>query len=153
MKYCSKCGTQLQDDDVFCSKCGSRQPMMEQTKPEPEPQRQVASYPAPSQEEPKPAKRRHADIPPRLRDSVIIMVGMMVAFIIYVILSATVMNENAFIGRLGLLFVYGANVAFMIIRMVKYFNRKLTFLAIVHVCFTAIAAGMLIGNLILLANA
>ena len=24
MKYCSKCGTQLNDDDIFCTKCGNK---------------------------------------------------------------------------------------------------------------------------------
>lgn len=25
MKYCSNCGKELNDDDLFCSKCGTKQ--------------------------------------------------------------------------------------------------------------------------------
>ena len=31
MKYCVKCGQQLPDQALFCSKCGAKQPEMEQT--------------------------------------------------------------------------------------------------------------------------
>ncbi|MCC7173957.1 MAG: zinc-ribbon domain-containing protein [Bryobacterales bacterium] len=27
MPYCSQCGTQLRDEDVFCGRCGARQPV------------------------------------------------------------------------------------------------------------------------------
>lgn len=35
MKYCVKCGQQLPDQAMFCSKCGTKQPNMENSVPSP----------------------------------------------------------------------------------------------------------------------
>ena len=55
MKYCPKCGQPLNDDALFCSKCGTKQPVMEPVKEEPAPvvEPKPVVEPAPIREEPK----------------------------------------------------------------------------------------------------
>lgn len=85
-------------------------------------------------------------------ESVIMIVGYTVIFFIYCILNATVLNEGAFIGKLGLLFATGVFFAMFIVKMVKAKNRKLQFLFFMNLTFAIIMGMYIIGNLIILSQ-
>ena len=38
MKYCPNCGNQLNDEALFCEYCGAKQPVVQQSEPQPMPQ-------------------------------------------------------------------------------------------------------------------
>ena len=85
-------------------------------------------------------------------ESVIMIVGYTIIFFIYCILNATVLNEGAFIGKLGLLFATGVFFAMFIVKMVKAKNRKLQFLFFMNLTFAIIMGMYIIGNLIILSQ-
>ena len=152
MKYCRHCGNELQDNDVFCPKCGTKQIAVEEDpKPVPDP----TPIAAPPVEPAKPESRwnRGRGVTNlNAKDSIILTAAYSVSYIVYAILSP-LMPASMYITRIFFIPIFGALLAIMIVRMVKSINRKLRFLTILHICFTAIAGAMVIGAFILLITA
>lgn len=177
MKFCTKCGNRLNDDDLFCPRCGERQstpidahgqevshtpetpreetPVVEEAPRAEDLQRAPE---APREETPvvseAPAARSRRvgirDFKPR--DSIILVSAYAVLFIIYVILNATVFNSGATLGRVGFTFATGALLAIMIMRMVHAINIKNKFLMMLQIVFVALMFMFFIGCLIILFN-
>ncbi|MCR5308069.1 MAG: zinc ribbon domain-containing protein [bacterium] len=88
----------------------------------------------------------------RATESVVLMVGYTVIFIIYCILNAKVFNEGSMIGKLGFLFATGVFTAVFIIKMVKSLNRKKQFLFVMNLTFAIIMTMFILANLIILSQ-
>lgn len=130
--------------------------------PFPFPEQKQQAFPFPDQkvEEPapqetkqeEPAKKPRAD-DFRLRDSVIMLVGFAVLYIVYLILVSTILvGENSFLGKLGFFFSTMFFTAMGIIRLVKSCNRKLQFAIVFHIMYLILMLFFLIGDIIILAN-
>lgn len=168
MKYCTKCGKQLNDDDLFCPACGAKQeavkPQQEAPKEEhrfnfEEARQEMADNQKPAQEAKPIVKQENKQPEAPAEDkslsalnSVIMMVGYTVIFIVYLILNAKVFNEDAMIGKIGFLLATVMFTVSFIIRLVKSKNRHNQFLTILHISFIAIMAAFIVGNIIVLAN-
>ena len=87
----------------------------------------------------------------RLRDSVILIIAFVVAYALWLILNAYVLNSEI-LPRLGFLIANGGFLAVMIIKMVKSITRKMQFYMAFHIACVAIVGAGLIGQLIILAN-
>ena len=89
----------------------------------------------------------------KAKDTVILLIGYSVLFVVYLILAGTILNgDGAFLGKLGFLFSTMGFTAIGIIRLVKSINRKNQFLIVLHISYVALMLCFLIGNLIILAN-
>lgn len=164
MKYCRHCGNELQDDDLFCPKCGTKQIVSEE-EPKLSPEVEPKKSPIPEPELARVATPPNTSVKPQsiwqkgkgetklnAKDSIIFTAAYSVFYIVYAILSP-LMPTSMYISRIFFIPIFGAHLAIMIVRMVKCINRKMKFLSILHICFTGIAAAMVIGAFILLATA
>ena len=170
--FCTKCGSKQPNMDA---------PIEEKPAPQPEPQpvKQATAQPAPAEkpveqpkqesfpfpepkfEEPVPqleeVKAEPAKKPDdfKLRDSVILLVGFTLLYIVYLILAATILkgSSGTMIGRLGFFFSTLFFIAMGIIRLVKSCTRKMQFAIIFHIVYLILGLFFLIGNIIILANA
>ena len=87
------------------------------------------------------------------KETYILLIGYGILFIVYVILCATILNnEGAFLGKLGFLFGTIGFTAISIIRLVKSINRKDQYMIVLHIAFVALMVFFLVGNFIILAN-
>lgn len=145
MKYCSKCGAPLNDDDLFCSACGAKQEAAPQVEGEVPPNQEVGTAtPAPKKE-----GVGIRDFTPL--SSALFVIGYAVIFAINLILRSTgvLTSENVF-PQLGFTIAAGAILAIMIMRMVHAINIKNEFLKVLQICFVALMGVFFISNLILL---
>ena len=176
MKFCTKCGNRLNDDDLFCPRCGERQ-----STPIDAPGQEVSITPeeTPREETPVVAETPRAEdlqrVPPRgeetpvveetpsprrrvgirdfkAKDSIILIAAYTVVFIIWLILNATVLDSSAVLGRLGFQFATGCFLAIMIMRMVHAINIKNKFLMMLQIVFVAIMFTYFIANVILMVS-
>ena len=159
MKFCTKCGNRLNDDDLFCPRCGERQSTPidahgQEVSHTPEtPREETHREETPVVSEAPAARPRRVGIRDfKPRDSIILVSAYAVLFIIYVILNATVFNSAATLGRVGFTFATGVLLAIMIMRMVHAINIKNKFLMMLQIVFVALMFMFFIGCLIILFN-
>ena len=155
MKYCRHCGAELQDQDLFCPKCGTKQIVAEEEPnidPKPIPEPTPVATPPVEPAKPESLWNRGRGVNLSAKESTIITAAYAVFYIVYAILSP-LLPASMYITRIFFIPLFGAHLAVMIVRMVKSINRKLHFLTVLHICFTAVAGAMLIGAIILLAMA
>ena len=146
MKYCTKCGRQLNDDDLFCPACGAKQVVAEQ---EPQEDYYEEDYQENEQlvEETKPVDKSFS-----LTNSLILFVGYVVLFIVYLILNKTLFNEDAMLGKIGFFLGTLLFTMMQIINLVKSKNRHNQFLIILHLAFVIVMASCIVGVFITLIN-
>lgn len=146
MKYCTKCGRQLNDDDLFCPACGTKQVVAEQ---EPQEDYYEEDYQENEQlvEETKPVDKSFS-----LTNSLILFVGYVVLFIVYLILNKTLFNEDAMLGKIGFFLGTLLFTMMQIINLVKSKNRHNQFLIILHLAFVIVMASCIVGVFITLIN-
>ena len=164
MKFCTKCGRQLNDDDLFCPACGAKQVAVEpqpqkeeehrfnfeEARQEKEQAQQV--QPAPVQHAEQPAKAKPVDKGVSLTNSLVLFIGYIVLFIVYLILNKYVFNEGAILGKVGFFLATLMFTMMNIIHLVKSKNRHNQFLMILHIAFVAVMASCVIGVFITLIN-
>ena len=158
MKFCTKCGKQLNDDDIFCPACGAKQVAVEQPAPKEEEHRfnfeearqEQARQQQPVQEtkQEKPKKEVKDTFSPT--NSFVLFIGYVVLFIVYLILNKYVFNEDAMLGKLGFLFATMVSTMIIIINLVKCKNRHKQFLMIMHLVFVIVMASCIVGVFITL---
>ena len=146
MKYCTKCGRQLNDDDLFCPACGTKQVVAEQ---EPQEDYYEEDYQENEQlvEETKPVDKSFS-----LTNSLILFIGYVVLFIVYLILNKTLFNEDAMLGKIGFFLGTLLFTMMQIINLVKSKNRHNQFLIILHLAFVIVMASCIVGVFITLIN-
>ncbi len=146
MKYCTKCGRQLNDDDLFCPACGAKQVVAEQ---EPQEDYYEEDYQENEQlvEETKPIDKSFS-----LTNSLILFIGYVVLFIVYLILNKTLFNEDAMLGKIGFFLGTLLFTMMQIINLVKSKNRHNQFLIILHLAFVIVMASCIVGVFITLIN-
>lgn len=112
MKYCTKCGKTLNDDDIFCPKCGTEQKVID--------------------EETKITKKEFI---PTIKNSILIFI---VYLLFYAIIFINFKSVNKTMGILIVLLESFAILPLFIFRMIKgkIYNRKKEF--IVHLVFAII---------------
>ena len=167
MKFCTKCGRQLNDDDLFCPACGAKQVAVEpqpqkeeehrfnfeearQEKEQSQQAQQVQH--APVQQAEQPAKAKPVDNGVSLTNSLVLFIGYLVLFIVYLILNKYVFNEDAIIGKIGFFLATLMFTMMNIIHLVKSKNRHNQFLMILHIAFVAVMASCIVGVFITLIN-
>ena len=160
MKFCTKCGKQLNDDDIFCPACGAKQVAVEQPAPKQEEHRfnfEEARQEQAKQQEPiqeakqeKPKKVVKDTFSPK--NSFVLFIGYVILFIVYLILNKYVFNEDAIIGKVGFLFATLMCTMMLIINTVKCKNRHKQLLMFVHLSFVIIMAACIVGVFITLIN-
>lgn len=163
MKFCTKCGNRLNDDDLFCPRCGERQDTpidaagqevrtsetpREETREEYSQEVRTAEV----SEETASTPRRGGIKDFKAKDSIILVAGYTVAFIIYLILNATLFNEQAILGKIGFTFATGAILAIMIMRLVHVIHTKEKFLEFLQIVFVGLMGSYVISCLIILFN-
>ena len=146
MKYCTKCGRQLNDDDLFCPACGAKQVVAEQ---EPQEDYYEEDYQENEQlvEETKPVDKSFS-----LTNSLVLFIGYVVLFIVYLILNKTLFNEDAMLGKIGFFLGTLLFTMMQIINLVKSKNRHNQFLIILHLAFVIVMASCIVGVFITLIN-
>ena len=150
MKFCMKCGHQLPDEALFCTNCGAKQPIPveEPTKEEPKVvEEQPKAESAPEQESQSTPKKDDF----KLRDSVILLVGFVVIYIVWLILNKFVLGTEM-LPRLGFFFANLGYLAISIIRMVKSIIRKNQFSIILHIVGVVIVGAGAIGQIIIMSQ-
>ena len=167
MKFCTKCGRQLNDDDLFCPSCGAKQevaqPASEAKQEEHrfnfEEARQEQVQAQKPVEAPK-AKEVGEQASPFISNdksvsaanSTFLMGAYIVLFIVYLILNTYVFNDNAILGKVGFLLGSMGFTTIFITRMTKSRNRKMEFLFYLHLVYIILMAGGVVGVFITLVN-
>ena len=159
MKFCTKCGRQLNDDDLFCPACGAKQVVAEQ---QPEQQeehrfnfeeaRQEKEQKAQPAQETKVEKAKPVDKSFSLKNSLILFIGYIVLFIVYLILNKTLFNQDAMLGKIGFFLGTLLFTMMQIINLVKSKNRHNQFLVLLHLAFVIVMASCIVGVFITLIN-
>ena len=155
MKYCTKCGRQLNDDDLFCPACGAKQVAAEQQPKQEEPRfdfeaaRQEMSQ---QPQQPKEEKAKPVDKSFSLTNSLILFIGYVVLFIVYLILNKNLFNEDAMLGKICFFLGTLLFTMMQIINLVKSKNRHNQFLIILHLAFVIVMASCIVGVFITLIN-
>lgn len=147
MKYCTKCGRQLNDDDLFCPACGTKQVEVEQQEPQEEYYEEDYQENEQFVEETKPVDKSFS-----LTNSLVLFIGYVVLFIVYLILNKTLFNEDAMLGKIGFFLGTLLFTMMQIINLVKSKNRHNQFLIILHLAFVIVMASCIVGVFITLIN-
>ena len=164
MKFCTKCGRQLNDDDLFCPACGAKQ-----VTPEQQPQKEEEHrfnfeearqekeqaqqmQPVPAQKVEKTEKAKPVDKSFSLTNSLILFIGYIVLFTVYLILNKTLFNQDAMLGKIGFFLGTLLFTMMQIINLVKSKNRHNQFLILLHLAFVIVMASCIVGVFITLIN-
>ena len=159
MKFCTKCGRQLNDDDLFCPACGAKQVTPEQ-QPQKEEEhrfnfeeaRQEKEQKVQPVQEAKVEKAKPVDKSFSLTNSLILFIGYIVLFTVYLILNKTLFNQDAMLGKIGFFLGTLLFTMMQIINLVKSKNRHNQFLVVLHIAFVAVMASCIVGVFITLIN-
>lgn len=160
MKFCTKCGKQLNDDDLFCPACGAKQVAAEQPAPRQEEEHRFnfeeAHKERVEQQEPVQEVKKEKGKPTKdtfsPTSSIVLFIGYVILFIVYLILNKYVFNEDAMLGKIGFFFASLMTTMIIIIHLVKSKNRHLHLLMIMHLVFTIVMASCIVGVFITLIN-
>ena len=139
MKYCVKCGQQLPDQAMFCSKCGAKQPGME------------ANNTAPAQEEVKeqPVKKGKTDLSNFTKLRVFgLWAGIALTFLIFNLITGICgfLSTFAIIAQM-LVSIFA--IVLCVINFVKRINRKqynyetFTAISLAALCFVSLICGII----------
>ena len=139
MKYCVKCGQQLPDQALFCSKCGAKQPSME------------ASNTAPAIEEVKkePVKKGKTDFSNFLKLRVFgLWGGVALTFLLFNLISGACGFLSSFT-IIAQMLASASAIALCIINFVKRLTRKIynyetfTAISLAALCFVSLICGII----------
>ena len=134
MKYCVKCGQQLPDQAMFCSKCGAKQPNMENSAPAP----QVGA----NQDQPKDmVAKKKTDFSAYLTLRTFCIWG---GAPLLLLLANIIMGIIGYLATVTIIFQMlfgGFGIAICVVNFVKRLNRKIYN----HETFTAISLATLDG--------
>lgn len=139
MKYCVKCGQQLPDQALFCSKCGAKQPGMEASN-------------APTQEvevKEEPAKKGKTDFSNFLKLRVFgLWGGVALTFLLFNLISGACGFLSSFT-IIAQMLASASAIALCVVNFVKRLTRKIynheTFIAIslAALCFVSLICGII----------
>ncbi len=139
MKYCFKCGQQLPDQAMFCSKCGTKQPGME------------ANNIAPAQEEVKeqPIKKGKTDLSNFTKLRVFgLWAGIALIFLIFNLITGICGFLSTFT-IIAQMLVSAFAIVLCVINFVKRLNRKqynyetFTAISLAALCFVSLICGII----------
>ena len=144
MKYCCKCGQQLPDQAMFCSKCGAKQPSMEA-------ENNSAPAPAPASKEVKeqPVQKGKTDFSNFLKLRVFgLWAGIALVFLIFNLITG-ICGFLSSITIIAQMLVSAFAIALCIINFVKRLNRKqfnyetFTAISLAALCFVSLICGLI----------
>ena len=139
MKYCVKCGQQLPDQAMFCSKCGTKQPGME------------VNNTAPAQEEVKeqPVKKGKTDLSNFTKLRVFgLWAGIALTFLIFNLITGICGFLSTFT-IIAQMLVSAFAIVLCVINFVKRLNRKqynyetFTAISLAALCFVSLICGII----------
>ena len=139
MKYCVKCGQQLPDQAMFCSKCGTKQPGME------------ANNTAPAQEEVKeqPVKKGKTDLSNFTKLRVFgLWAGIALIFLIFNLITGICGFLSTFT-IIAQMLVSAFAIVLCVINFVKRMTRKqynyeaFTAISLAALCFVSLICGII----------
>ena len=139
MKYCVKCGQQLPDQALFCSKCGAKQPGMEASN-------------APTQEvevKEEPAKKGKTDFSNFLKLRVFgLWGGVALIFLLFNLISGACGFLSSFT-IIAQMLASASAIALCIVNFVKRLTRKIynyetfTAISLAALCFVSLICGII----------
>ena len=139
MKYCVKCGQQLPDQAMFCSKCGAKQPCME------------ANNTAPAQEEVKeqPVKKGKTDLSNFTKLRVFgLWAGIALTFLIFNLITG-ICGFLSIFTIIAQMLVSAFAIVLCVINFVKRMTRKqynyeaFTAISLAALCFISLICGFI----------
>lgn len=155
MKYCTKCGAQMNDDALFCPQCGTKVEEVVEDKIAPQP---VEDKPASNEETSKTnakIKRARVSIHEQTVKQFLPLALVLIGFSIALWIINAVGNTSGFIRVFPLLLFMGLSVFLSVmsmIRAVKTLNRKIYFKSALSFVLFALLVTCLIIDFIFLVN-